>query len=109
MHANVARYGGDPDTIVLAGHSAGGQLAARVALDPAPLAALGVDRRVVKGVVSVSGAGLDLTDDESWRLGQPRGYYETALPERRRHRRLDARRHRPRASSAPTRRPALVI
>ena len=77
VHANVARYGGDPDALVLAGHSAGGQLAARVALDPTPLAALGADRRVVKGFVSVSGAGLDLTDEESWRLGQPRGYYET--------------------------------
>lgn len=77
VHANVARWGGDPDTIVLAGHSAGGQFAARVALDPSPLAALGVDRRVVKGLVSVSGAGLDFTDEESWRLGQPRGYYET--------------------------------
>jgi acetyl esterase/lipase len=77
VHTNVARYGGDPDTIVLAGHSAGGQFAARIALDPGPLATLGVDRRVVKGFVSVSGAGLDLTDEESWRLGQPRGYYET--------------------------------
>lgn len=77
VHANVTRYGGDPNAIVLAGHSAGGQFAARIALDPAPLAALGVERRVVKGFVSVSGAGLDLTDAESWRLGQPRGYYET--------------------------------
>ncbi len=24
----------------------------------------------------MSGAGLDFTDAESWRLGQPRGYYE---------------------------------
>jgi acetyl esterase/lipase len=77
VHANVARYGGDPDAIVLSGHSAGGQFAARVALDPAPLAALGVDHHVVKGFVSVSGAALDLTDGEAWRLGQPRGYYET--------------------------------
>jgi acetyl esterase/lipase len=76
VRANVARYGGDPNAIVLAGHSAGGQFAARLALDPAPLAALGVDRRVLRGFVSVSGAGLDLTDEESWRLGQPRGYYE---------------------------------
>src|SRR5262249_20796268 len=76
VHANVARYGGNGEAIVLAGHSAGAQLATRVALDPAPLAALGVDRRVVKGFVSVSGAGLDFTDAESWRLGEPRGYYE---------------------------------
>lgn len=75
VHANVARFGGDPERIVLMGHSAGGQLATRLALDPAPLAALGVDRRIVKGLISVSGAGLDLTDAESWRLGQPRGYY----------------------------------
>jgi acetyl esterase/lipase len=76
VHANVAGYGGDPNTIILAGHSAGGQFASRVALDPAALAALGVAHHVVKGFVSVSGAGLDLTDAESWRLGQPRGYYE---------------------------------
>jgi len=77
VHTNVARWGGDPNAIVLSGHSAGAQFAARVALDPAPLAALGVPRHVIKGFVSVSGAGLDFTDAESWRLGQPRGYYET--------------------------------
>jgi acetyl esterase/lipase len=76
VHANVARYGGDPNTIVVSGHSAGGQLATRIALDPAPLAALGIDRRIVKGMISMSGAGLDFTDAESWRLGQPRDYYE---------------------------------
>jgi acetyl esterase/lipase len=76
VHANVARWGGDPNAIVVSGHSAGGQFAARVALDPAPLAALGVPHSVIKGFVSVSGAGLDFTDPESWRLGQPRDYYE---------------------------------
>jgi acetyl esterase/lipase len=76
VHANVARYGGDPDAIIVSGHSAGGQFAARVALDPAPLAAVGVPHEAIKGFVSVSGAGLDFTDAESWRLGQPRGYYE---------------------------------
>lgn len=77
LHGNVARFGGDPTRLFVCGHSAGAQLAARVALDPAPLAALGADRRIVKGIVSVSGAALDLTDAEAWRLGQPRGYYET--------------------------------
>lgn len=76
VHANVARWGGDPETIIVSGHSAGGQLATRIALDPAPLAALGVDRHVVKGMIAMSGAGLDFTDAESWRLGQPRDYYE---------------------------------
>jgi acetyl esterase/lipase len=76
VQATVARYGGDPDTIVVSGHSAGAQLAARIALDPAPLAALGVPRQAIRGFVSVSGAGLDFTDAESWRLGQPRDYYE---------------------------------
>lgn len=77
VYANVGRWGGDPNDIILAGHSAGGQFATRLAVDPAPLAALGVPHQVVKGFVSVSGAGLDFTDAESWRLGEPRGYYET--------------------------------
>ena len=35
---HVADYGGDPDAIVLGGHSAGAWLAARVGLADAPLA-----------------------------------------------------------------------
>src|SRR5262245_33646251 len=34
LHRHAADYGGDPSQFFLAGHSAGAQLAARVALDP---------------------------------------------------------------------------
>ena len=62
VRANIARYGGDPSRLFLMGHSAGGQLAARVALDPALRQTPGGGAAPVCGVVSVSGAGLDVTD-----------------------------------------------
>lgn len=70
VRANVARFGGDPSRLFLMGHSAGGQLAARLALDPTWLrgTATGAGTTTgapVCGVVSVSGAGLDLTDRRS--------------------------------------------
>jgi acetyl esterase/lipase len=40
---NVERYGGDPRRLVVAGHSAGGHMAALLALDPARLRTGGVD------------------------------------------------------------------
>jgi len=50
--ANVARYGGDPDRIVLAGHSAGAYNAAMLALDARWL---GEDRAAVKGLIGLAG------------------------------------------------------
>lgn len=61
VRKNAARYGGDPQRLFLMGHSAGAQLAARIALDPSWLEAAGLPERSVCGVVSVSGAGFDLT------------------------------------------------
>jgi acetyl esterase/lipase len=55
-----AEYGGDPQRIYLAGHSAGAHLVSLVALDPAYLAAVGHDATLIRGVVGVSGAAYDL-------------------------------------------------
>jgi acetyl esterase/lipase len=50
--ANAARYGGDPQRVVLVGHSAGAYNAAMLALDPRWL---GTERRVVKGFAGLAG------------------------------------------------------
>ncbi len=50
--ANIARYGGDPDRIVLVGHSAGAYNAAMLALDPQWL---GADRAAIRGFAGLSG------------------------------------------------------
>lgn len=52
---NVARYGGDPNRIAFAGHSAGAHTAVMLALDPRWLEAAGVDLSVVKAAVGLSG------------------------------------------------------
>jgi acetyl esterase/lipase len=50
--ANIARYGGDPDRIAIAGHSAGAYAVAMLALDRRWL---GSDAHVVKAAVGLSG------------------------------------------------------
>jgi acetyl esterase/lipase len=50
--ANAARFGGDPDRIVLAGHSAGAYNAAMLAFDPRWL---GADRKAVRGFAGLAG------------------------------------------------------
>ncbi len=52
VRANAARFGGDPDRMVLAGHSAGAYNAAMLALDPQWL---GPDRAAVKGFAGLAG------------------------------------------------------
>ena len=74
VHAHVAEYGGDPDAIFVSGHSAGAQLAARIALDRELASRFGAP--AVCGLISVSGAGFDLADEKTYELGASRGYYE---------------------------------
>ncbi|WP_375382695.1 alpha/beta hydrolase [uncultured Sphingomonas sp.] len=52
VRRHVARLGGDPDRLVLAGHSAGAYDAAMLALDPRWL---GADRAAVRGWVGLAG------------------------------------------------------
>lgn len=55
VHDNIARYGGDPDRILLAGHSAGAYIAMMLALDRHYLQKAGVNPSVIRGVVGLSG------------------------------------------------------
>lgn len=52
VRANAARFGGDPDRLVIAGHSAGAYNGAMLALDPQWL---GPDRAAVKGFAGLAG------------------------------------------------------
>ena len=52
---NVARFGGDPARIALAGHSAGAYIAAMLSLDTRFLTNVGVDPAIVRGAALLSG------------------------------------------------------
>lgn len=75
VRGHVAAYGGDPDALFLMGHSAGAQLATRVALDADAQAAAGLPPGAVCGAIPVSGAALDLTDRETFALEDDFDYY----------------------------------
>ncbi len=53
--AHIAQWGGDPERIVLAGHSAGGHLVLQLVTAPGALSSRGVEPRWVKGVAPISG------------------------------------------------------
>jgi len=52
---HIADYGGDPERIAIAGHSAGAYTVAMLALDPRWLKAEGVDPAIIKAAVGLSG------------------------------------------------------
>lgn len=52
---NISEYQGDPEKVFLSGHSAGGHLAALIALDANYLAEVGLAVAVIKGVMGICG------------------------------------------------------
>ena len=52
---NIAKYGGDPDRIVLAGHSAGAYNVVMMGLDPRWLGARGMSTGDIAGVIGMAG------------------------------------------------------
>lgn len=67
--------GGHAGRVFLMGHSAGAQLSARVATDPAWLDAADGTVAGICGVVAVSGAGYDMGDIETYRRGTDPMYF----------------------------------
>lgn len=60
VRKNIGEHGGDPDRIILAGHSAGGHIVALLATDPRFLTDSGLklgetDRAALRGVVAICG------------------------------------------------------
>jgi acetyl esterase/lipase len=60
VHDHAKDYGGDPDTIIVAGHSAGAQLAALVCTDDRYLKAEKLPLSIIKGCVPVDGDTYDV-------------------------------------------------
>jgi acetyl esterase/lipase len=60
LHHHGPNFGGDPQRLFVAGHSAGAHLASLVALDGSYLAAEGLGTAVIRSVVGIAGAGYDL-------------------------------------------------
>ena len=55
VQTNVAKHGGDPARVFVAGHSAGAYNAAMLAFDPSYLRAAGVPPAAVKGLIGLAG------------------------------------------------------
>lgn len=68
-HENIARHGGCPDEIFLAGHSAGGHLVSLLATDETYLKAEALRSAHIKGVISISGVYRIPEEKMAIRLG----------------------------------------
>jgi acetyl esterase/lipase len=91
---HIAEYGGDPNKIILTGHSAGGYLIALLLLDPQYLAAVGMKPGDIRGAAPVSGffyvertgVGPDRpkfvwgADPSKWKAASPATYVRKDIP-----------------------------
>ncbi|MEM9018670.1 MAG: alpha/beta hydrolase, partial [Verrucomicrobiota bacterium] len=93
IHGNADEFGANPDELFLMGHSAGAHLVALVATWKAPLKEVGLDRSVLKGVISLDTNTYDLValmegpsglyrlvfgeDEETWREASPITHLKT--------------------------------
>ena len=69
MGAHAKDYGGSSGCVFVMGHSAGAQLAARVVLDPE------AQSGAICGVIGVSGAAYDLTDQATYAIDDDLDWY----------------------------------
>lgn len=60
VYKNIAIHGGDPDRILVGGHSAGAQLAALLCIDDRYLKEVGVPMSALKGCIPVDGDTYDI-------------------------------------------------
>ena len=67
LDERATELGGD-GRLFLSGHSAGAWLAAHVALDEEVQRRHGLDTAKITGVISISGSGFDLTDEQTWEM-----------------------------------------
>ncbi|MDB5988055.1 MAG: alpha/beta hydrolase [Nevskia sp.] len=81
-HANAKYYGGDPNKIVVLGHSAGAYNAAMLALNADYMKRAGGDRAWLRGMIGLAGAYdfLPLTDPDLRDLFGPPENFETTQP-----------------------------
>jgi enterochelin esterase family protein len=73
VHDHIAEYGGDPDRLLIMGHSAGAQLAALICTDDRYLKAEGLSLAITKACVPVDGDTYDVpaiieTAETRWRV-----------------------------------------
>ena len=72
VHDDAAAWGGDPNRLFIAGHSAGAQIAALLATDPRYLHAHGMEPAQLAGVIGLSGPyDFDVTGDLVAVFGAP--------------------------------------
>lgn len=77
---NIARYGGDPERMVLVGHSAGAHLVALLGTDPQFLKGQGLPLNLFKAIVPVDTASFNfLVDPYGWFVGRQKKIREDAF------------------------------